>query len=318
MALVPLPIVFFGTAKLACPSLACLSQSPSFQIRAVVTQPDARRGRDLTIQPTPIKLEANRWNLPVWQPVRAAERPFVDSLATLHPDLIVVAAYGQILPTTILELPRFGCLNVHASLLPKHRGAAPIQRAILNDETRTGVTIMKMDAGLDTGPILTQRAIPILGSDNAQTLHDRLAQLGAELLLETIPDYVAGKITPQPQSTEGASYARKIAKEDGRLNWNQPARVLWNQVRAFTPWPGAFTFLEIRGKRRFLKILQAEIFPHDAGQPSEIFRCENSELIIGCGEQGLKLLQLQLEGGKRLAAQEFLAGHRLQAGQKAG
>ena len=318
MALFPLQIIFFGTAGLACPSLASLARSPSFQIRAVVTQPDARGGRDLNIQPTPVKLEAKRWNLPVWQPMRAGEKPFVDSLSTLHPDLIVVAAYGQILPTTILELPRFGCLNVHTSILPKYRGAAPIQWAILNNEAETGVTIMKMDAGLDTGPILTQSAIPILCSDNAQTLHDRLATLGAELLLETIPDYVAGKISPQLQPTEGSSYARKIAKEDGHLNWNQPARVLWNQVRAFTPWPGAFTFVEIRGKRRLLKIWQAEIFKHYVGQPSEIFLREDSELVIGCGEQGLSVLQLQLEGGKRMTPQEFLAGHRLQAGQKAG
>jgi methionyl-tRNA formyltransferase len=305
----------FGTA--GSPVQVCFFvQNPSLPNRAVVTQPDVAEGACLKIQPTLVKLEAKRWNLPVWQPMRAGEKPFVDSLSTLHPDLIVVAAYGQILPTTILELPRCGCLNVHASLLPKYRGAAPIQWALLNNEAETGVTIMKMDAGLDTGPILTQSAIPILCSDNAQTLHDRLARWAPNFCWNN-PDYVAGKITPN-RNQRKIPATRKIAKEDGQLNWNQPARVLWNQVRAFTPWPGAFTFLEIRGKRRLLKILQAEIFKHDAGQPSEIFRCENSELVIGCGEQGLNILQLQLEGGKRMTAQEFLAGHRLQAGQKAG
>src|SRR5262249_28195632 len=156
----------------------------------------------------------------------------------LQPELIVVAAYGQILPPAILELPRFGCLNIHTSLLPRHRGAAPIQWAILEGDVETGVTIMKMDAGLDTGGILTQIKTPITAADNGQTLHDRLARLGGELLVDTIPDYVAGRITPRPQPAEGVTYARRLTKEDGKLDWTQPARSLWNRVRAFTPWPG--------------------------------------------------------------------------------
>src|ERR1044071_3669189 len=211
-----LKIAFLGAAELACPSLSALVRTPDHRIIAVITQPDRPKGRDLNVQPSPVKALATREGLPVLQPERARAASFIDELARLRPDLIVVAAYGQILPMQILELPRFGCVNVHASLLPKHRGAAPIQWAILNDESETGVTLMKMNEGLDTGDILTQRATPIGAGDNAQTLHDRLAVLGAELLIETIPDYIAGKIVPRPQPQDGASYARKITKEDGR------------------------------------------------------------------------------------------------------
>src|SRR5688572_24485452 len=178
----PLRIVFMGTAPLACPSLAALARTPDLQVIAVVTQPDRPKGRALQLQPSPVKLLAASHHLPVLQPERARAELFLQELRPLAPDLIVVAAYGQILPKTILELPRFGCLNVHASLLPKYRGAAPIQWSILNDEPETGVTIMKMDEGLDTGAMLSQRATPIAAEDDSQTLHDRLASIGAELL----------------------------------------------------------------------------------------------------------------------------------------
>jgi methionyl-tRNA formyltransferase len=235
----PLAVIFMGTADLACASLKALCREPSLRVIAVVSQPDKPKGRDLKLQPTPVKQVAAAGGIPVLQPLRARDAGFIEQLRGLQPDVIVVAAYGQILPQEILDLPRFGCVNVHTSLLPKYRGAAPIQWAILNDEPVTGVSIMKMDAGMDTGPSLAQVTTPISPDDNAQTLHDRLADLGGELLVKTIPDYVAGSITPRPQPAEGATYARKITKEDGRIDWTQPARAIWNRIRGLTPWPAA-------------------------------------------------------------------------------
>jgi methionyl-tRNA formyltransferase len=203
---------------------------------------------------------------------------------------------------------------VHASLLPKYRGAAPIQWAILEGDAETGVTIMKMDAGMDTGDILTQIKTPISATDNGQTLHDRLARLGGELLVSTIPDFVSGQITPRPQPTEGVSYARKLSKEDGRLDWTQPARSLWNRVRAFTPWPGAFTFQQLEGKQRLLKIWLAQVEETGAGQPGEVLRADKNGIVVACGERALRILELQQEGGRKLNAAEFLAGHDLQPG----
>ena len=226
-----------GTAELACASLQALARSPGFEVVAVVTQPDRPKGRALQLTPSPVKETALQFRLPVLQPARARDAAFLEELRPFQPDFIIVAAYGQILPSTILNLPARGCLNVHTSLLPKYRGAAPIQWAILNDEPETGVTIMKMDAGLDTGDILTQASTAIAPADTAATLHDRLAGMGAELLLTTLAQCAAGTLTARPQIEADASYARKITKEDGRLDWSQPVRVLWNRVRAFTPGP---------------------------------------------------------------------------------
>src|SRR5208282_4756507 len=205
-------IVFMGTAELSCASLDALVHDQQFQIAAVVTQPDRPKGRELRPQPSPVKMVAQKLNLPVLQPGRARDEAFISELRGLAPDLIVVVAYGQILPPAILDLPRHGCLNVHTSLLPKYRGAAPIQWAIANGDTETGVTLMKMDAGLDTGDILAQRRTPVRSEDDSVTLHDRLARLGAELLAQTIPDYTAGKIQSVPQPAEGVSHAPKIKK----------------------------------------------------------------------------------------------------------
>src|SRR5258707_10393564 len=211
----PLRIIFMGTARLACASLEALTRAPGFSVAAVVTPPDRPKGRALHPQPPPVKECALGAKLPVLQPLRARDETFIGELRRLQPDLVVVAAYGQILPQSILDIPRFGCLNVHTSLLPKYRGAAPIQWALLNDETESGVTIMKMDAGLDTGDILTQERTPINPEDTSESLHDRLADMGARLLVQTIPEYVTGRIRPQPQPAEGATYAPKIKKQDG-------------------------------------------------------------------------------------------------------
>jgi methionyl-tRNA formyltransferase len=228
--------------------------------------------------------------------------------------LIVVVAYGHILPQTILDLPKFGCLNVHTSLLPKFRGAAPIQWAIVTGETETGVTVMKMDAGLDTGPIVSQRRTPILPTDDSATLHDRLARLGAELLAQTIPDFVAGKIQPQPQPAGSASHAPKIRKEDGRIDWNLPAISIWNRLRAFTPWPGAFAFLAGEPKPHLLKIWKAETV-EQSGRTGEILSADRNGILVACGRDALRILELQREGGRRMNAAEFLAGHALNAGE---
>jgi methionyl-tRNA formyltransferase len=314
----PLRIIFMGTAELACASLRALCRQRRFEILAVVSQPDKPKGRDLKLQSTPVKSVALEEKLVVLQPERARNESFIQQLRVLRPDLMVIAAYGQILPQAILDLPPFGCLNVHTSLLPKYRGAAPIQWAIINDDPETGVTIMKMDAGLDTGPMLATVTTPISPADTAQTLHDRLATLGAELLVKTIPDYVAGKVIPHPQPATGASYARKITKEDGLIDWTQPARVLWNRVRAFVPWPGAFTFEPATPHPRLLKIWRAEVEENSSGQPGEILRADKAGIIVACGQQALRVLELQREGGRRLTAQQFLSGHELKVGERLG
>ena len=311
-----LRIIFFGTAELACPGLLALAQSSAFDVAAVVTQPDRPKGRNLNLQPSPVKAMAAQRQLALLQPERVRSEQFFQELSRLQPDLIVVAAYGQILPKQILALPRFGCLNIHASLLPKYRGAAPVQWAILNDEQETGVTLMKMDEGLDTGDILSQQATPIAAGDNAQTLLERIAALGAELLLKTVPDYVGGRLLPRRQPDEGASYARKINKEDGRLDWTQPARALWNRVRALVPWPGAYAFLPAEPKPQLLKICQAEIAERDSRNPGEILEACGNGIVVACGRQALRILVLQREGGKRLGARDFLAGHPLTPGQR--
>jgi methionyl-tRNA formyltransferase len=214
----------------------------------------------------------------------------------------------------ILEIPKYGCINVHTSLLPKYRGAAPIQWAILNDEPQTGVTIMKMDAGMDTGDIITQEKTPVLAADTAETLHDRLAQLGAKLLVRTIPELVSGKIKPSPQPSEGISYAPKIKKQDGLLDWNSSARAIWNRIRGLAPWPGAFTHLPGQSTPHLLKIWQAEVVD-SAGTPGAILRADKSGILVGCGRGALRLLVVQREGGRRLSANDFLSGCPMQPGQ---
>lgn len=306
-----------GTPELAAVSLRALVAARDFQIVGVVTQPDQPKGRGLKLQPSPVKEIALRENLPVLQPERAREENFLKQLAALQPELIAVAAYGQILPKAVLDLPRHGCLNVHTSLLPKYRGAAPIQHAILNGDSETGVTIMKMDAGLDTGDILAQETTPIQPGDNSQTLHDRLAEIGARLLAKTIPDFISGKIQPQPQPSEGATYASKIKKQDGQIDWSQPARAIWNRVRAMVPWPGAFTHLGGTAQPQLLKIWQAETVER-RGDAGSVLQADKGGIVVGCGSGAVRVLILQREGGRRMNAAEFLAGHPLGVGQKVG
>ncbi|HEV2331205.1 MAG TPA: methionyl-tRNA formyltransferase [Verrucomicrobiae bacterium] len=306
-------IIFMGTAELSCASLARLAGDARFKISSVVSQPDKPRGRDLNLQPPPVKVLAQKLGLPVLQPPKARDESFIFELKALKPELIVVAAYGHILPQAILDLPGFGCLNVHTSLLPKYRGAAPIQWAIADGETQTGVTIMKMDAGMDSGDILAQRPTPILAEDDSATLHNRLAQLGADLLLETIPGYVSGTVKPRPQP-EGASYAPKIKKEDGHISWNLPARTILNRMRAFRPWPGAFTFLNREPRPLLLKIWEAFVVDK-RGPAGQILSADDEGVVVGCGDEALHVTELQLEGGRRLRTREFLTGHPLHVGE---
>ena len=305
-------VVFMGTAEFACPSLAALDESPSIEVVGVVTQPDRPKGRELIPHPPAVKLEAKLRNLPVHQPERL--RSDIQYLEQIAPELIIVAAYGQILPQTILDLPPHGCLNVHGSLLPAYRGAAPIQRAILDGQAETGVTIMQMEAGLDTGAILSKAATPIETNDNAQILHDRLAKLGAELLLKTIPGHVSGELMPEPQDDALATHAEKITREMGRIDWSQPATQLWNQARAFTPWPGVFTHL----KGRLLKLHEIEPAEADCLGPGVIGQANADGILVGCGDGALRITRLQKEGAKRLAAAEFLAGNPLPVGTQLG
>ncbi len=312
----PLRIVFFGTAELACASLEALASASAFSLLGVVTQPDRPRGRDLRLQHSPVKATALSLGLPVLQPEKCRHPDFIQQIHSLQPDIGVVVAYGQILPPALLGIPPHGCVNVHASLLPKYRGAAPIQWAILNDEPQTGVTIMQVDAGLDTGAILATEATPIGPGDNAQTLHDRLARCGADLLVRTLPEHVSGRIEPRPQPEEGATYARKITKEDGRLDWNRPARELWNRVRGLTPWPGTYAHLVSDPKPMLLKVHQASVRPEPRGAAGEILAADRAGIVVACGEGALSLTTVQREGGRRLTAAEFLAGHPLRSGQR--
>jgi methionyl-tRNA formyltransferase len=312
-----LRLVFMGTPELAAVCLDALLRVPEFAVVGVVTQPDRPKGRDLKLTPPPVKELALQHGLPVLQPLKARDPQFLAQLAAWRPDLIAVAAFGQILPQAILDLPKFGCLNVHTSLLPKYRGAAPIQSAILNGDAETGVTIMQMDIGLDTGPIVSVERTPIEAADDAQTLHDRLARIGGALLVRTIPGYVAGQIKPVPQPGEGVSHCAKIKKQDGNLNWKLSARALWNRVRAFTPWPGAFTHSHSGGKALLLKIWSAEPTT-GTGQPGEIITADKHGILVACGEGALRILVLQREGGRRVTAAEFLAGHPFLPGQRLG
>jgi methionyl-tRNA formyltransferase len=308
-------IVFMGTAELSCNSLERLAGTPEISVAAVVTQPDKPKGRELKLTPSPVKVLAEKLKLPVLQPLRARDPQFIEQLRQLKPDLMVVVAYGQILPQALLDVPPHGCLNVHTSLLPKYRGAAPIQWAIAEGEAETGVTIMKMDAGLDTGPMLSTRRTPILPTDDSQMLHDRLAKLGAELLVETIPAYVAGKIAPQPQPAEGSTYAAKIKKEDGRIDWNLPAVKIWNRLRAFTPWPGAFAFLQTEAKPLLLKIWKVEVV-EKSGSAGVVLAADKAGIVVACGHGAIRILELQREGGRRLMADQFLTGCPMKTGAR--
>lgn len=314
----PVRVIFMGSAELACASLQALGDSDTCDVIAVVTQPDKPRGRQMKPQPTPVGALAAELGVVVQKPRRARADEFVQWVRDQAPDLIVVVAYGQILPQALLDIPRHGCLNVHTSILPKYRGAAPIQWAIVDGESETGVTIMKMDAGLDTGDVLSEARTPITGEDTAQTLHDRLALLGAELLVKTVPGYLDGSLRPVSQPETGVTYARKITKQDGKIDWSRSADEIDRQIRGFTPWPGGFTYFPDADRRKLLKIWRAR--PLDAGTASagEVLRAQGDELIVACGSGALSIREVQKEGARRMAVREFLQAGPLAAGARLG
>ena len=299
-------LVFMGTPDFAVPALRALLDA-GHEIAAVYTQPPRPAGRGQREQRSPVHEFAASHGLAVRTPKSLKGQDIQREFADLRADTAVVAAYGLILPKPILQAPRHGCLNIHASLLPRWRGAAPIHRAILAGDAETGITIMQMDEGLDTGGMLRQARTPIGEQDTAQTLHDRLADLGAREIIAALQDVVAGTVRPQPQPVEGVTYAAKLSRDEGKLDWSRPAAALARQVRAFDPWPGAW--FEYRGER--IKVLAAAPVGGKRGAPGTVL---DALPVVACGEGALQLLRLQRPGKSPLDAGDFLRGFALPPG----
>ena len=298
-------IVFIGAGEIGVPTLQALLKS-EHEVVGVVTQPDKPVGRSQSIEPPPIRNALSGTNIPVLQPARIKDRQAIEEIRALRPDVMVVMAYGQILPRGVLEIPEIACLNLHASLLPRWRGAAPIQAAIAAGDREIGITVMYMDEGLDTGDILLQRTIDILPADTGGALHDRLAGVAPETLLESLDLLAKGKAPRTPQDNAVATYAPKLKREDGKIDWSDPADAIERKIRAFDPWPGAFMTVSTNGTRN-LKIFSATVIDL-RGKPGKILRSE-AELVVAAGEGALSLGEVQLEGKRRMSAMEFLRGH---------
>jgi methionyl-tRNA formyltransferase len=307
-------IVFMGTPEFAIPSLEALLKSEQ-QIVGIVTQPDRPKDRGQTLSPPPVKILAQRAGIPLLQPLKIKAPDFLAALAAWKPDLIAVTAFGRILHAPILNLPPMGCVNVHGSLLPKYRGAAPVQWAVINGEAETGITTMLMDEGMDTGPILLQERIPILPEDTAGTLAPRLAGLGGRLLVETLTQLNAGTLTARPQDHSQATLAPLLEKGDGLINWRLSAESLNNRIRGLSPWPGAYTFL---GHERW-NIWKAVSIPEvTRDMPGTIVGATKQSLRVATGNGLLELLEIQPANSKRMAVGQFLAGHRIHPGSRLG
>lgn len=304
----PWRIIFMGTPDFACPTLQTLLDRKE-QIVAVFTQPDRPKGRGQKLQPPPVKELALTHQIPVFQPPKVRAPEVLEQIKALQPDLIVVVAFGQILPQALLDIPPQGCINVHASLLPRYRGAAPLNWCIVNGEHETGVTTMLMDAGLDTGPMLLKKSTPIGPDEDILSLHDRMATLGAKLLGETLDALQAGRITPQPQDDSQSCYAPLLKKEHGQIDWSKPATAIHNQVRGLAVWPGAVTWLE----QAPLKLYRTSV-ANGRGEPGTIIATGKNGIEVACGEGSLLIKELQAAGSKRMEAASFLAGHPLPLG----
>jgi methionyl-tRNA formyltransferase len=307
-------ILFIGTGEIGLPALRALVKSPDHTVLAVVTQPDKPVGRQLKLAPTPVKEEAFRLHLKVFQPEKIGAASSVAQLRYLNPELIIVAAYGQLLPKTILDLPGYGCLNLHTSLLPKYRGASPIHSAIAAGERQSGVTIMWMDEGLDTGDILLQEAVTLRRHETAQTLHDRLAKIGANLLLKSLPLVETGTAPRLKQDTAKATLTKKLTKEHGHIDWNRPQREIDAHIRAMTPWPSAYAWIPQAGDHKMLKIFTTIISRAARGKPGEVLRVDKHGILVAAKVGGLLLREVQLEGKKRMHAAEFARGFNLPVG----
>ncbi|MDD4239317.1 MAG: methionyl-tRNA formyltransferase [Desulfotomaculaceae bacterium] len=307
-------IVFMGTPDFAVPTLQALVQA-GHDLTAVVTQPDRPRGRGKKEAAPPVKVAAQTYQIPVFQPGRVKDPEFIEVLKKISPEIIVVAAYGRILPPAILYLPVHGCVNVHASLLPKYRGAAPLHRVVINGERETGITIMRMDEGMDTGAILLREAVPISVEDNVGIVHDNLAALGARLLLQVLNLIGRGELAGTPQTGE-PSYAPMLKAEDEIVEWSRPARQLHNQIRGMDPWPGARTIL----LGRALKLWRAVVLDEDAAGhlPGQVLATGREGITVATVQGLLLLKELQLQGGRRMSAADFVRGNPIPAGTVLG
>ena len=312
-------VVFMGTPEFAVPTLEALLRH-DYAVLAVVTQPDRRKGRGQQMTPPPVKIAAQRRGIPTLQPEKARGAAFAQQLRALAPDVIVVVAYGQILPVSILSIPRLGCINAHASLLPKYRGAAPINWAIMRGETVTGVTTMMMDKGMDSGDILLTQAVPIEPRDTAATLHDTLARIGAELLIETLRQAEAGTLTRAPQDHAAATHAPMLKKEDGLIHWAESADVIERKIRGLFPWPCAYTVFH----ERCVKVLQGEVEPLEQPASGSIAPGTVAQIdpargpLIATGAGGLRILRIQPENKAPMVCSDFCRGYRLRVGERLG
>ena len=304
-------VLFIGTGEIGVPTLRALQNSGEHELIGVVTQPDKPVGRDQTVTPPPIKAALAGKPMSILQPARIKERQSIDEIRALAPDVIVVMAYGQILPRDVLEIPKVACLNLHASLLPRWRGAAPIQAAIAAGDRESGITVMYMDEGLDTGDILLQRKIDILPGETGGSLHDRLGEIAPEALLESLRLLASGNAPRVAQDNALATNAPKLNREDGRIDWTEPAEVIERKIRAFNPWPGAVTTVAVpSGRPLNLKIFSASIVDLK-GKPGEIIQADDNGIVFAAGLRALALSEVQLEGKQRMNAREFVRGHRL-------
>jgi len=302
-------IVFIGTGEIGVPTLRSLIRSSAHELVGVVTRPDKPVGRAQRVQAPPIKAELKSISMPIFQPARLRDEETIAQIGALAPDVIVVMAYGQILPRTVLAIPRLACLNLHASLLPQYRGAAPIQAAIAAGDAETGITVIYMDEGLDTGDILLQARLTISPHETGGSLHDRLAQLAPATLLDALTQLATGQAPRQAQDSSIATHAPKLTRVHGKIDWAQPAVVLERKIRAFDPWPGAFTVLtESSGHSRHLKIFRASVVARSSGGPGLVSTPNETELLVATGDGTLRLDEVQLEGKRRLPAPEFLRG----------
>jgi methionyl-tRNA formyltransferase len=310
-----LKVIYAGTSSFAVPALEMIANHKQTHLVAVVTQPDRPAGRHLEMQPSPVKLAAFKIGCPILQPERLNEISVLQQLAYYSPDLMVVASYGQILKAEALRLPRLGCLNIHASLLPKYRGASPIQSAILNLEPETGVTLIWMDEGLDTGDIFIQEKVRIRRRETAHELHDRLAILGSKLLSQAIDRILQGQIARIPQG-EGGTLTKKIRREDGWIDWTCSREQIDAKIRAMQPWPGAYTTIPRNlGSPQVLKIYRTILSRRAQGKPGEVLRTDRHGILVACGQTGgLLLREVQLEGRNRMRASDFILGNPIPIG----
>jgi methionyl-tRNA formyltransferase len=311
-------ILFIGTGDIGVPTLSELLRSPDHHLIGVVTQPDKPAGRHQELQASPIKQLAIADHVSIFQPQKIRERSAIEQLRYLKPDAIVVMAYGQILPGDVLRIPSIACLNVHASLLPRHRGAAPIQAAIAAGDEVSGITVIYMDEGLDTGDILLKKAIRIGKRETGGTLHDRLAQLAPGALLEALALLKLGRAPRERQDAALATYAPKLTRDDGAIAWWTTPEEIDCKIRAMNPWPGAFTFLPGTDGPRKLKVFACTPHPHSLGAPGTVVRADKQGILIAAGEGGALLTEVQLEGKKRMSARDFLLGTIVEPGTVLG